>query len=299
MEKETSVPYFLLSPNYSFNTTLKMKKVFITVSICMIFICSFGQSTAHTFNDVKRVSESNIQFFESSKTSKPALLERHRIWLNMTNTGGLFKQLLVGYIEGATNGYDGDFDGISFNGNVYLDFYSINSGNQLVIQGRALPFTDSDVVPLGYRTIISGEFTVSIDEVDGVLTNQPVYLEDKVTNTINDLRQSDYTFTTDIGVFNDRFVLRYTNKTLGSDEFEPVNNEVSIGIKNQIVSISSTRENIDKVFIYGVTGEQLSNKENIRDTQLIIQNLTSTQQILLVKVFLENGISITRKALFK
>ncbi|PXY44565.1 T9SS sorting signal type C domain-containing protein [Flavobacterium hydrophilum] len=276
-----------------------MKKIFITGSIFMIFICSFGQSATHTFNDVNRVSENNIQSFKSSKTSKPSLLEKHRVWLNMTNTEGAFKQLLVGYIEGATNGYDGDFDGITLDRNPFIDFYSINSGKNLVIQGRALPFNESDVVPLGYRTIIAGEFTISIDEVDGMFVNRPVYLEDKLTNTINDLRQSSYTFTTQIGVFNNRFVLRHTNTALASDEFEAVNDVVSIGIKNQIISINSTVENIDKVFVYGISGEQLSNKENIRDTHLMIPDLPSTQQILLVKVFLENGKSITKKALFK
>lgn len=276
-----------------------MKRIFITVSISMIFICSFGQSVTNAFNDAIRVSENNTPFFKPSKTSKPSLLEKHRIWLNMTNTGGAFKQLLIGYIQGATNGYDGDFDGITLDKNLYIDFYSINVGKNLVIQGRALPFADSDVVPLGYRTIISGEFTISIDQADGKLSNQAVYLEDKLTNTLHDLRQNGYTFTTGIGVFNNRFVLRYTNKTLAVDDFEAVNNAVSIGIKNEIITINSIVENIDKIFIYDMFGKQLSNNENIRDTQLIIQNLPSTQQILLVKVFLENGKSITKKALFK
>ncbi|MFB9110504.1 T9SS sorting signal type C domain-containing protein [Flavobacterium gyeonganense] len=273
-----------------------MKRIFITVGI-LVSVCSFGQSTTNALNGA--ISETNIQLLKPSKTSKPSVLEKHRIWLNMTNTGGAFKQLLVGYIEGATNGYDSDFDGITLDKNLYIDFYSINSNRNLVIQGRALPFNDSDTVPLGYRTIIAGEFTISIDQVDGMLTNQAVYLEDKLTNTINDLRQHAYTFTTATGVFNNRFVLRYTNKTLNTDDFEAVNDVVSIGIKNQIISVNSTFENIDKISVYNISGQQLLNQENIRDKQSIIQDLPSAQQILLVKVVLENGKSITKKALFK
>ncbi|MCI9844384.1 T9SS sorting signal type C domain-containing protein [Flavobacterium pectinovorum] len=276
-----------------------MKKTFITGSIFMISICSFAQSTTNAFNDVVGVSEKNIQFFNPSKTSKPSFLEKHRIWLNMTNTGGAFKQLLIGYIEGATNGYDSDYDGISLNANPFLDFYSINQGSNLVIQGRALPFKDSDVVPLGYRTIISGEFTISIDEVDGMLTNQAVYLEDKLTNVLHDLKENSYTFTTAVGVFNNRFALRYTNKSLAVDEFKTIKDAVSIGVKDQIVSINSSGENIDKIMVYDISGKQLSNKENIRDRQLIIHDLPSTREVLLVKVFLENGESITKKTLLK
>nr|WP_294932845.1 T9SS sorting signal type C domain-containing protein [uncultured Flavobacterium sp.] len=273
-----------------------MKKTFITVSVFMIFICSFGQAETDVFNNAGTVSGGNDQFVNPAK---PSVLEKHRVWLNMTNTGGAFKQLLVGYIEGATNGYDSDFDGITLDRNPYIDFYSINLDKKLVIQGRALPFTDSDAVPLGYRSILSGEFTISIDHADGMLSTHAVYLEDTVTNTLHDLRQSGYTFTTDTGVFNSRFVLRYTNKTLGGDDFETVNNVVSIVMKNASITINSTMENLDKIFVYDMLGRQLSNQNNIRDTNLVIHNLPSTQQILLVKVFLENGKHIIKKTIFK
>lgn len=93
----------------------------------------------------------------------------------MTNTEGAFKQILVGYIEGATDDYDRKYDGISFDGNKYLDFYSVNKTAKLVIQGRALPFKSTDVVPLGYRTTIAGEFTIGLDHADGNLTVQPIF----------------------------------------------------------------------------------------------------------------------------
>jgi hypothetical protein len=264
----------------------------------IVFMCSFGQSKSKGLNSAMVISENKNHSFKS-QTSKSSLFEMHRLWLNMTNKGGAFKQLLIGYIQGATNGYDSDFDGLSLNGHAFIDFYSINLGSNLVIQGRALPFTEADVVPLGFSSIIAGEFTIAIGKADGMLVNQPVFLEDKFTNTIHDLRQNNYTFTTGIGIFNNRFVLRYTNKTLANDDFEVVNDEVSIGINNQIISINSTVGNIDKIFIYDISGNQLSNQISISDTQLVIQDLHSAKQILLVKVFLENGKHITKKALFK
>ncbi|HEX8014618.1 MAG TPA: T9SS sorting signal type C domain-containing protein, partial [Flavobacterium sp.] len=275
-----------------------MKKMFIAAGMFMIFMCSFGQSKSSVFNNAMGVSGNNNQSFESEKTSKSNAFERHRLWLNMTNTEGAFKQVLIGYIQGATDGYDSNFDGVSMNGHAFIDFYSINLGSNLVIQGRALPFKESDVVPLGFSTNIAGEFTIAIGQADGVLVNQPVYLEDKLTKTIRNLREQGYTFTTKTGVFNDRFVLRYANtNTLATEDFEAVKTKISIGVKNEIITINSNVENIDKIFVYDIFGKQLANQENIGDTQFVIQNLPSAQQILLFKVLLENGQSITKKAI--
>lgn len=247
------------------------------------------------FNNGMRIQGDNNQFFKPAKTAKPSLLEKHRLWLNMTNKGGAFKQLLIGYIEGATNGYDSDFDGITFDGNAYIDFYSINLGKNLVIQGRALPFNNSDAVPLGYRTIIAGDFTISIDQTDGMLSNQAVYLEDKLTNTINDLSQTDYTFTTRIGVFNNRFVLRYTNKTLAADDFEQDNNNVLAWLDNKNLRLSSHGENINKVFIYDISGKLVYSDIAISGSEVVISNLKFKNEVLLAKIVLGNNNIISKK----
>jgi hypothetical protein len=93
---------------------------------------------------------------------------------------------LIGYI-GATNEYDNVYDGVSFNGNAFIDFYSISKDKNFVIQGRALPFDDNDKVPLGYKTIIVGEFKIAIDEADGFLVNKKIFLEDKLLGKTQDL----------------------------------------------------------------------------------------------------------------
>ncbi|MCI9844383.1 T9SS sorting signal type C domain-containing protein [Flavobacterium pectinovorum] len=241
----------------------------------------------------------NSQFFKPAKTSKSAGFEKNRLWLNLTNTGGAFKQTLIGYIEGATNGYDKSFDGFSFDGNSYIDFYSVNGADNLTIQARALPFNDADLVPLGYRSTIAGDFTIAIDEADGKLATQRVYLEDKQTGTITELTAKNHNFTTKAGTFNNRFVLRYTDKTLGTGDFETTDDSVSVMIQKKTVTVNSTVENIDKVFIYDLSGKHLYTKDKVNNPELIIEHLPFAQQILLVKVVLDNGYETTRKVIFK
>ncbi|MEN2415637.1 T9SS sorting signal type C domain-containing protein [Flavobacterium mesophilum] len=262
------------------------------------FAETVGNGTIVFNNTMRRGGNTNSQFYKLNGESKESAIEKNRIWLNMTNTEGAFKQLMVGYIEGATNEYDKKYDGNSFDGNKFLDFYSINEEHKLVIQGRALPFKSTDMIPLGYRTTIAGDFTISIYQVDGKLTIQPIYLEDKQLNIIHDLRKGNYTFSTEIGTFSDRFVLRYTDKTLGIDEVVSDENNIKVVVKLNDMKVISNKESISQVAVFDLSGRLLFEKKNINATELQILNFRSANQVLLVKVTLENGSTQTKKVAF-
>ena len=251
-----------------------------------------------SFKNSMREKASNTQFFKQTKNAKTTTAGRQRVWLNLTNTEGAFKQTLIGYIKGATNGYEDFFDGIKNNGNSFVDFYSINDNTKLVIQGRALPFDPADVVPLGYSSNIEGAFAISIDEVDGDLSNQSIFIEDKETQTIHDLKSGSYSFTTKKGIFNERFALRYTNKTLGSGDFETTDNTVVVTVKNKHLKVYSATEAIDKVLVYDLSGRQLYKKERLNNTEVTVQYINSGTQALVVKVVLENGKIVSKKVIY-
>lgn len=258
-----------------------------------------------TFTNNMRVSGggvlgNNSQFFKTKnpigKTSNT--FEKNRIWLNLTNTEGAFKQTLIGYVTDATNDYDSRFDGESFDGNEFVDFYSVYEDKNLVIQGRALPFEETDEVPLGYRTTIDGNFTINIDQIDGSLTDQAVFIEDKLTNTVFNLKTGNYTFSTAPGTFNDRFVLRYNNKTLGTTNYDSPANKVLVSNANKQIKINSFAETIDKVVIYDLLGRQVFQKTNVNNNELSIANLISSHQTLVVKTLLQNGNTFTDKIIY-
>jgi hypothetical protein len=251
-----------------------------------------------SFKNSMREKASNTQFFKQTKNAKTTAEGRQRVWLNLTNTQGAFKQTLIGYIKGATNSYEDFFDGISNNGNSFVDLYSINEGNNLVIQGRALPFDPTDVVPLGYSSKIEGTFAISIDQVDGDLSNQAIFIEDKDTQTIHDLKSGAYSFTTKIGIFNERFTLRYTDKTLGSGDFETTDNAVVVTVKNKQLKVHSAVDAIATVLVYDLSGRQLYKKERLNSNEVTVQYLTSGTQALVVKVVLENGKIVTKKVIY-
>ncbi|TRX01888.1 hypothetical protein [Flavobacterium gawalongense] len=91
----------------------------------------------------------------------------------------------------------------------------------MAIQNKALPFADTDAILLGYSINVNGNATISIDKVDGLfLEDQNIYLEDKLLNVVHNIKQDSYNFSSDTGTFDDRFVLRYTNGSLGTDNLE-------------------------------------------------------------------------------
>jgi hypothetical protein len=196
----------------------------------------------------------------------------------------------VGYISGATNDYDTRFDGESYDGNDFVDFYSVNQSKNLTIQGRAVPFNQDDTVPLGFKTTIEGSFTINIGQVDGLLTNQAVYLEDKLTNTISNLKTGSYTFTTAKGTFNDRFVLRYTDKTLGIDDTDKEDGILvfySNNYKTLIIKNNAMDSTVNSVALFNIGGKNIE-KWDLKDSgqtniQIPIKNIPSGIYIVKVK----------------
>ena len=276
----------------------------------LFLLLVFTLSSVFSQNTITLPARSNSDFREAGGlerkysvdnnhiTAKSNLLEKHRLWLNMTNTGGAFKQLLIGYIESATNGLDNKFDGISLDANPYLDFYSINSGLNLVIQGRALPFLDTDQVELGYRSLITGSFTIAIDHGDGLLANHPVFLEDKLTNTVHDLRVSGYTFSTESGVFKNRFVLKYKNQSLSTDDNVRTNSNVLVWIDNNRINISCEQQYIEKVLVYTLSGKLIHTANPVSANETNIFDIRRNNELLVMKIILDNNQIKTRKIIY-
>ncbi|PTS89518.1 hypothetical protein DBR27_22620, partial [Flavobacterium sp. HMWF030] len=121
---------------------------------------------------------------------------------------------------------------------------------------------------------------------------------DKTTGEIHDLRASNYTFRSEIGTFLDRLVLRYTSRTLGTANFENLENGILVSVKNKVINLLSSKENIKEVTVFDISGKVIYNKKKVGNTELQITNLPSGDQVLLVKVTLENDFTTTKKMIF-
>lgn len=268
------------------------------IASCQSFFVESASTGEVKFENSMRVIEKNELFFKPARiTEKKTSVAKNRIWINLTNEENAFKQILLGYIEGATNSYDRAFDGESFDGNQYVDFYTFNEGKNWVIQGREFPFQDSDQVTLGYKTQMGGNFSISIDHLDGIFSGQQeVYLEDTELKILHDLKKEPYKFSTQKGTFNGRFVLKFTNKNLNITQFQSDKKGILIyKNKNQII-IESEESLIQKVQIYDLAGKLIL-EQNFSENSIAISNLKSKNQILIFKIKTGNSVE-TRKIIY-
>jgi hypothetical protein len=269
----------------------------------------FVQGTAAgtaVFNNTMRVNGNNMKFFKTNpaetennvNASAVALTDvKHRVWLNLKGATQGFSQSLVGYISNATNGYDNTYDGPSFGGNA-VTLYSILEAKKLTIQGRELPFVNTDEVPMGYKTTLTGNLTISIDHVDGLMEDQDIYLKDNVLNTVHNLKVSDYTFATIPGTFNDRFVLRYLPAVeLANPTFEDQIKEVTIRKNDAVLRVNSPYETIEAVMVYDIMGRLVFEQKDCNTNTFEVSTIVYSDQTLIVKVRLSNGGVVTKKVL--
>ncbi len=254
-------------------------------------------STTVTFNNsMRNAAFANNSFYRTASNNAGAD-EKHRLWLDLVGPTGTVTRTLVGYVTGATQGNDNLYDSFTDYKNPQ-NFYSFIDNEIMLIQGRALPFETSDIVPMGVKIPTNGTYTIAVAAVDGLFANsgQTVYLEDKLESKIHNLTNAPYQFTANQGIINNRFVLRYTETTLSTNENSFIN-DVKIFANNQ-VNIHSGNAKIKNVSIYDILGKTLVNLENVNQTEIALGQLKPTKSVLVVKVILENEEVVIKKIIF-
>ncbi len=253
-----------------------------------------------TFKNDMRVPagpNNNDQFFRLNSETPQETVQHvaHRLWLDVSNPQGGFKQTMIGYAENATNGIDRGYDSDLLDVGNAVTLYSLADTNKLSIQGRPLPFEDTDFVPLGFKSTVADTFTISLSNFDDFFNAQNIYLEDKLLNVIHDLKNSNYIFTTNSGTFEDRFVLRFNNSLLNSEDADFNEDSIIIYKENQNLIINSTLIDIKNIEVYDLTGRLLIRK---LDVQSLFESITIDgilTPILIVKIRLVTGQTIIKK----
>lgn len=265
------------------------------------FVQAVSTSTAMFKNCMRTTSAGNNDNFYRGAKSK----EKDRIWLDVINKSGSVKQLLFGYFEGAADGLDGLYDAEMRSGTNLVEIYTMQEdeeGNKvdLTIQGRnPQSFNEDAVIPIGFakREEADIESSISLHGFEGVFKDMNIYLEDKVTQTIHDLKTGAYKFEESSEKIDDRFALRF-NKTSSDESLDAQQSGVSVSSNNSRIAIRSTESNINKVVVYNSLGRTLYTQDGIDDSDHAVNTLIPSNEMHIVVVYLNNGTKSTTKIIY-
>ncbi|WP_458628041.1 GEVED domain-containing protein [Winogradskyella sp. PC D3.3] len=261
------------------------------------------KQTTILFNNSMRVTANNNQFFRSTNTATP-----NKLWLNLETDNGAFNQILVAYVNGATDEDDGMYYDTQRNLSTETNtiIYSLideDVTKKFAIQGKnPNSLTLDEVIPLGFNTSITAPtiYRISIYQFEGdFMSDNPIYINDKLLNTTHNLKDSDYTFTSETGEFKDRFEIVFTPTILLSIDDNIVDaNEVKITeLQNGNVEIKvGNTHTIKHVAIIDVTGRLIYSLQG--HNAIEVYNLSKlSQAAYIAKVTLSNGQVISKKAI--
>ncbi|GGG38265.1 GEVED domain-containing protein [Bizionia arctica] len=252
-----------------------------------------------SFTNSMRVTGDNDQFFRNSSSTQV-----NRLWVNMWSDNGVRNQILVGYVEGATNTYDGMYydapKNLSSEVNAMIYTVADNSDKKLAIQGKAVNSLNLDeVIPLGFYSLIPEAtlYSISTDSEGLFFEENTVYLKDMLMNVIHDLSANDYSFTSETGEFNNRFEIVFRDSFLSIHEEELNANNVTI-IEHQNGEVQFTVPSpyeIKHIEIIDLLGRPIYKLKGTSYSETYdLSNLS--QATYLAKITLSNGQTITKKA---
>lgn len=142
-------------------------------------------SATISFSNSMRDVENSFFFKNKTLTQVP------KIKLSVTNSQNMINEIIIGFIDDATEDFDPKYDAYKMEGNPKLAFYTKLNGKNLVTQG--LPEFNKDntrIIPLGINAQIQGEYVIDLRMTEYFPEGVNVFLEDLYLNTIINLTES-------------------------------------------------------------------------------------------------------------
>jgi len=271
------------------------------------FVIGQSAGVVSFYNDMRMAdTSSNNQFFRTNNSE-----QANKLWLNLTTDNDLFSQVLVAYVDGATDGLDDvSYDASrSLSGGLQTAIYTqIDSepNKKLGVQGKSTTSLNIDeTISVGFITTIDEAmlYTFSIAQLEGAfMTSNTIFIKDNLLDVIHNLSTSDYTFTSETGEFNSRFEVVFNDGTIVIEEEEEtitLDKFLIVELENDNVQFAAPNDlQINSIRIINVQGKEVYNlKGNNNRETYNLSKLNNT--VYFANITLSNGQVITKKAIKK
>lgn len=234
----------------------------------------------------------NDQFFKISNDKNA--FEKDRMWINLKGSDNSFKQILIGFSEGASDEMDSGYDAIYLDGGRSSGFYSLLNERKLAIQGLGA-FEASKKIELGFEVKTEGSaMTIEIDRTEGVLNEAEVILVDHELSVMHDLKEKAYHFNYAAkGEFLERFSIIFNSAILLNEDIS-VFESINIYVLDENLFVDSPEE-ITDIEIYDILGRKLiSDRPESKSFEMSLDELEKGT-FFIVKLKGINGFELTKK----
>ena len=187
---------------------------------------------------------SNNRKTENAKKAMKRQLNPERLLVNLAISDGKnTDKTRVVFNQAKSNKYEMDCDAAKFESSTSaVQLYSIEAqGGKMAINERP-----QGSVQLGFTAKADGDYTISAERMD-----QPVLLKDNLMNITYDLSNGDYSFSSEAGTFDNRFMLLIDG---GATGIADIAKEAGVNIMPSANGINLTGVDGKTVNVYSLSG---------------------------------------------
>lgn len=278
---------------------------FIPVGQGFFVIGKFNGGGTVTFNNGQRgffkeddAINSNVMFKTASITTQKTKLDNNndaivadtfmKIRLGFNSNNNYHRQILLGFMdENATSGMDYGYDAFNMD-DFPNDMCFLVDENELVIQG--VGFFDANAsFPIGVKTNMEGNVSFVLDGLENFAPEQAVYIYDKLTDTYHNIRIEKFEVNMPVGVNNDRFSLRFTDKTLKVEQNSVRDIDVAYIQNKNMLTIHNSKLDItvEKVTLFNILGQDIASwkieNQDQQNIQIPIKSISAGVYIAKLK----------------
>ncbi|TGV02312.1 LamG domain-containing protein [Flavivirga rizhaonensis] len=224
-----------------------------------------------TYNNGSSFLKSNTKSKKDSSTAKNSeadnnsnVMQKIRLEFNSTSGPETRRELLLGFSETTTDGFDYGYD-TECDESTNNDFNLSFEGKNMNMQAYSA-ITPDKVVPLNFKSSGDNSFEIRITEIENLDDDQEVYLRDNLTGDYFELTTKEvYSFSSEQGKFNNRFEIVFQNeaKTLSAEEVTFTENYVYYHNKTNTLFAKKLTSGVKKMALISMRGQIVLEVENV------------------------------------
>jgi len=202
-------------------------------------------------------------------TASAGVMQKIRLNFNSTSGPSTHRELLLGFSEFTTDGFDYGYDAENTEAS--------NNELNLALEGKHMSIqaygsiTDDKVLPLHFSSSGDNAFEIRISDTNNLPEDQPVYLHDKLTGTYFNLRSDGaYGFSSGQGIFNERFQLVFQNEeeSLSAETETIAENHVYYKPSLNTLYVKKINSDVSKLSLVNMRGQTIMEMANVSRTTL-------------------------------